>query len=110
MVQHLDAGPRPLQQRFVSGQSLLRRVAEIRQQRKMKVLIPIGEMMDLQSFNETINAFQTVEHGGNDHHRAAIRRDAGGIIQSRERTGFQQERGEPVHQRHGQLTGTNQED
>ena len=71
-VQHLDAGPRPLKQHLISRQNLLRRVAEIRQQGEVKVLIPIREMMNLQGLDQAINAFQAREHRGNDHHRAAI--------------------------------------
>ena len=71
--------------------------------------IPIREMMNLQGLDEAINAFQAREHRGNDHHRAAIRRDAGGIIQAREQAGFHQQRGQPVHQRHGQLAGAKEE-
>ena len=108
-VQHLDPGPRPLQQHLISRQNLLRCVAEIRQQGEVKVPVPIREVMNLQGLDEAIDALQAREHRGNDHHRAAIGRDAGGIIQAREQAGFHQQRGQPVHQRHGQLTGTKEE-
>ena len=58
-VQHLDSGPRPLKQRLVFRQGLLRRVAEIGQQSEVKVRIPIREMMNLQSLDEPIDAFQS---------------------------------------------------
>ena len=93
----------------ISRQSLLRRVAEIRQQGEVKVRIPIREMMNLQGLDQAINAFQAREHRGHDHHRAAIGSDAGGKIQAREQAGFHQQRGQPVHQRHGQLAGAKEE-
>jgi hypothetical protein len=71
-VQHLDSGPRPLQQRLIAGQRLLRRVAEIREQGEVQVRIPIGEMMNLQGLDEPVDALQAGEHRGHDHHRAAI--------------------------------------
>src|ERR1035437_539132 len=64
VVQHLDSSPRPLKQHLISGQNLLRCVAEIRKQGEVKVLISIGEMRDLQCLAEAINAFQACEHGG----------------------------------------------
>ncbi len=105
MVQHLDTGYRPLKQYLILGQNLLRRVAKIRQQGEVQVLIPIREMMDFQSLDQAINPGQAREHGGNHHHSPAIGRDAGRIIQAREQAGFHQQRGQPVHQRHGQLAG-----
>ena len=72
----------------------------------MKVRISIREMMNLQCPDEAINAFQTREHRGNDHHRAAIRSNAGGIIQARELARSHQQRRQPVHHRHGKLAGT----
>src|SRR5437667_4974141 len=74
----------------------------------MKVLVPIREMMNLERFDKPIDAFQTGEHGGNDHHGAAIRSDAAGVIQSGKQARLDQKHGEPVHQRHGQLTGAKQ--
>ena len=47
-IQHLDSGPRPLLQHVVSRQHRLGGIAEIRQQREVKVMVPVGEMMDLQ--------------------------------------------------------------
>ena len=94
---------------MISRQSLLRGVAEIRQQGEVKVRIPIGQMVNLQGLDEAINPCQAREHRGNDHHRAALGSDAGGKIQAREQAGFHQQRGQPVHQRHGQLAGAKQE-
>ena len=108
-VQLFDSGPRPLQQQIVSRQGLGGCVAKICQQGEVKMLIPVGKMMNLQCLDEAIHAIQTGEHGGNGHDRAAVRRDAGGKIQSWKRVGLQQQRGEPVHHRHGQLAGTQQE-
>ena len=78
-------------------------------QGEVKVRISIREMVNLQCLDEAINAFQTREHRGNDHHRSAIGSDAGGIIQARELAGFHQQRGQPVHHRHGQLAGAQEE-
>ena len=66
-------------------------------------------MMNLQRLKEAINTFHTGQHGGHNHHRAAIRRDAGGIIHARQQTRFQQQCAKPIHQRHGQLTRANEE-
>ena len=65
-------------------------------------------MMNLQSLDQRIDALQTVEDGGNDYHRAALRWYPGGIVQAREQARLHQERGEPVHQRHRQLTHAEQ--
>jgi len=109
LVQHLNPGPRSLEQRLISRQDLLRCVAEIRQQSEVKARVSIGEMMNLQCLDETIYSCQARKHRGNDHHCAAIRSNASGKIQAREQAGFDQQRGQPVHQRHGQLAGTKEE-
>ena len=67
-------------------------------------------MMNLKRFDQRIDAFQTVEDGRNDHHGAALRRYPGGIIQAREQARLHQQRGEPVHQRHRQLTHAGHKD
>src|SRR5437868_3999374 len=65
-------------------------------------------MMNLQSLDQRIDALQTIEDGGNDHYRAAFRWYPVGIVQAREQARLHQERGEPVYQRHGQLTHAEQ--
>ena len=76
-VEPLNSSPRLLKQGRVGGKHLLRCVAEIRQQRKVKQLIPVGEMMDFQRFDEPLDPVRAREHRGNDDHRAAIGGDAG---------------------------------
>ena len=58
-IQQLDSNPCPLQQNFISRQNLRRCVAEIRQQCEVKMVIPVREMMNFQSREETINASHT---------------------------------------------------
>ena len=85
-----------------------RRVAEIRQQREVQMLIPVREVMNLQGLDQAIHARHAREHRGHDDHRAAIRRNAGGKIQARKQAGIHQQGGQPVHQRHGQLARAQQ--
>ena len=66
-------------------------------------------MMNLQCLDEAVNALQTCEHRRNGHHGAAFRGDAGGIIKAGKQAGLEQEHTEPVHQRHGQLAGAEEE-
>src|SRR5258708_26869804 len=109
LVQQLNSRPSPLQQQFISRQDLFPCVAEIRKESEVKVRIPIRDMIDLQIVKKAINVLQTREHRGDDDHRAEIWSYAGGIIQARQRPGFQQQRCQPVYQRHGQLAGTKNE-
>ena len=108
-VEHSDSGASPLDQLLIFRQMLRPGVAEIGEQREVQVLVPIGQIMNLQGFDQAIRAGHARQHGGNDHHRAATRRDAVGIVQTREQTGVHQQPTQPVHQRHPELAGCNHE-
>ena len=63
-VKRFDPGSRPFEQSRVLRQSLRRRVAEIRQQGEMQVLIPIREMMNLQRLEPGFQPFEAGENVG----------------------------------------------
>jgi len=109
-VEHPDPGLGPIQQRLIARHHRLRGVAEIRQQREVDVPVAIREMVNLQGFDQPVHAGRVREHRRDDHHRAALRDDAGGIVEAREQPRLHEQRREPVHRRHGQLAGAEQED
>ena len=108
-VQPRDAGPCLLQQPVVSRENFRRRIPVVRQQGKVQMRIAVREGVNLQGLEEPDDAFRTREQRGNDHHRAAVRIEAGGVVQARELAGFHEQGGQPVRQRHRQLTGAEEE-
>ena len=65
--------------------------------------------MNLQAFDEPGDRSGTGQQGRHDHHGPALSSDAGGVIQARKQAGSDQESGKPIHQRDGQLTGTEED-
>src|SRR5207248_1834381 len=63
----------------------------------------------LQRLQQIIDVLRAGQDGGDDDHAAALRRNATGRIpEPRQQLRLEQERGEPVPQRHRQLTDTEQ--
>ncbi len=74
------------------------------------MLVPVRQVMNLQTFDQPGDRFGAGQQGGHDHHGLALGRDAGGVIQARQQARFDQKGGKPIHQRDGHLTGTKEED
>ena len=66
--------------------------------------------MDLQALNQMLHPGGIGQHRGHHHHRVALGRDAGGIIQPWQQARPHQSRGQQVHQGHRRLAGAEQED
>ena len=96
------------QQRFVGGQRFLTRVRIIGQQGEMQVRIAVGEKPDFEGLDQFLDVARAGDHGGNHDQRPRLRRNAPGIIHSRQRVRVHQPGSEPVHDADRQLAGGEQ--
>ncbi len=55
-IQQLNANPCSLNQNIITRQNLRRCITEIRQQGEVKMLVPVRQMMNLQSLDQAIHA------------------------------------------------------
>ncbi len=108
LVQLFDPRLRQPYQRPVLRERFLVRVAKIGQQAEVQAFIPIRQEPDFQRLDQILDALSTGEHGRNHHQRARLRRDPFGEVHFRQRMRRHQQGCQPVHQRHGQLTGDQQ--
>ena len=108
-VQLFDPLPGPFQQGSVFRSDLGQGITEIRQQGKMKMGVPVGEMMDFQTPDQAVDLIQAGQHGGHHHHGPVLGRNAFRKIQAGQPVRFYQQGAQPVHQGHRQLAGADQE-
>ena len=75
-VQQLDSVARAAQQRLVFRKRFLLRIAEIRQQAEMQVLVPICQKSHFERFKELINLFNAAQERRNHDEGAQVRRQS----------------------------------
>ena len=74
----------------------------------MQVRISISQEPDFERLDQILDVASIGEHGRNHHQCARLGSNAGGEIHSRQRVRRHQQRRQPVHQRHRQLTACQQ--
>ena len=107
-VEVVYSGLRKLQQRSIGGKRFLMRVAKVGQQPEVQAFIAIRQEADFQRLDQVLGVLGAAEHGRHYHQRARCRHDAFGEIHLRQGMRRHQQSGQPVRQRHGQLTSGQQ--
>jgi hypothetical protein len=100
---------KPLAQRRVARERLGVRVREIRQQREMKVVVAVREVMDLDRLEQVVNGVGIRDEGGHRHERGGVGLDALGVVQTGKLPRTRHHAREPVHHRDGQLAEAHEE-
>ena len=108
LIQRLNSFTHAFQQFIVAGFMFFRRIAKIRQQREENIVVAVGEIADFERFEQRLDAAHAGEHRRHDHHRRVTGRNAFGKIETRQRGWRDENRDEPIDQRHGQLTRAKQ--
>ncbi len=107
-VEGLDSGLGQGDELPVPRQGLLGCIRQVGEQGEMKVRITVGQEAHLERFQEVVDRAGGGQHGGYDHHRAALRGDAIQELDLRQRPRGDQQADQPVHRGHAQVSGAQQ--
>ena len=107
-IQRLNSCRRLLNELFITGFMFLCRIAKICEQGEINIWIAIRQIANFERFEELFNSPRTRQHRGHDDQRGMRGGNAFGKIQAWKLRGFDKNGCQPVHERHSQLTGTDQ--
>ncbi len=104
-VEHLDAVDGGGEDRAVGIEHGFARIGEVGQQREVKIVVAVREVAHFELADEAPGAADTRQQGRDGDQRPGIVRNALSKIHLRQRPRRDDERGDAVHERGGELAG-----
>ena len=109
-VERFDSVPGLVQERLIVELRLGLCVAPVGQQREVEMPIAVCQVTDLERLDEIVHALRTDEHRGSGHQGAIRFGNPVGEIHAGQRPGGNEQRDEPVDDRHAELRSAQQDE